>query len=122
MSAFSKFWLGVFTFLPLVLMIALLSVFFAVFFDNMVAMEHYNGEFPFDFAYSFFWLILIMILLGMISLGIRIYYIVHTNNKPENESGKKLMWTLILIFVGIVGSIVYYFIEIIPSKPLESNS
>lgn len=122
MSGFSKFWLGIFTFLPLVLTIALFSVFFAVFFDNMITNQHYGPDFPFEHAYGLFWFIVIIILLGMVSLGVRIYYIVHTNNNSENDSGKKLMWTLILIFVGLIGSIVYYFIEILPLKKSVENS
>ena len=123
MSSLSKFWLGVFTFLPLLLTIAMVSVFFVVFFDNLVMAEHYGNEFPFDHAYGLFWFFIIIVILAMVSLGVRIYYIVHTNNSPDNNSGKKLMWTLILIFVGLIGSIVYYFIEILPlKKPTENPS
>jgi NhaP-type Na+/H+ or K+/H+ antiporter len=119
MSSFSKFWLGVFTFLPLLLTIAMISVFFAVFFDNIIMADHYGTEFPFDHAYGLFWFIIIIVLLAMVSLGVRIYYIVHTNNLPGNDTAKKIMWTLILIFVGLIGSIVYYFIEILPLKKQE---
>ncbi len=56
------------------------------------------------------------------SLAIMIYYIVHANNNPNNDSGKKIMWIIILIFVSSIGCVVYYFVEILPSDNKLSDS
>ncbi|MDP3314184.1 hypothetical protein [Lutibacter sp.] len=116
MKSSTKFWLGIFTFLPLVIVIVSLALFFIVFFDHIIELERNRGDFPLEFIPSIFGFIVLIIIAGVISFGIKIYYIVHTNNKSENDSNKKIMWTLILIFGGTVAAIVYYFIEIIPLK------
>ena len=121
MKSSTKFWLSIFTFLPLVLLVLFFVFFFTVFFENIVQLEHNQGEFPLEFMQSLLWFILLVILLAIVSLGIKIYYIVHTNNNSENDTNKKIMWTLILIFTGIVGTIIYYFIEIIPLKTLNNS-
>lgn len=121
MKSSTKFWLAIFTFLPLVFLILFFVFFFTVFLQNIIALENNHGEFPIEFLQSFFWFFALIILIVTVSLGIKIYYIVHTNNNPANETNKKIMWTLILIFFGIVGSVVYYFVEIIPLKPDNSK-
>jgi len=119
MKSSTKFWLAIFTFLPIVLLIVFFGLFFTIFLENIVELEQNNGEFPFEFLHSIFWFVLLIIVMAVISLGIKIYYIVHTNNKPDNDTNKKIMWTLLLIFTGSIGAIVYYFVEISPLKDIE---
>ena len=119
MKSSTKFWLAIFTFLPIVLFILFFILFFFTFLENIVELDKNNGEFPFEFMQSIFWFIAILIVAGLLSLGIKIYYIVHTNNNSNNDSNKKILWTLILIFTGSIGSVVYYFIEITPIKSIE---
>ncbi len=54
-----------------------------------------------------------LIAAGIISLIITIYFIVHANSNVKNDTAKKIMWTIILIFVSCIGCIVYYFVEIL---------
>lgn len=119
MKSSTKFWLSIFTFLPLVLLVVFFVFFLTVFFENIVELEQNQGEFPVAFFYSLIWFMLLIVFIGIVSLGIKIYYIIHIINNSENDTNKKVIWTLILIFTGIVGSIVYYFIEIIPLKTLR---
>ncbi len=119
MKSSTKFWLAIFTFLPLVFIILFLSFFFTVFLENIIELENNHGDFPLEFLQSFFWFIILIILMAIVSLGVKIYYIVHTNNNQASDTNKKIMWTLILIFGGTVAAIVYYFIEIIPLKEIE---
>ena len=58
----------------------------------------------------------LIIIASFMSLGLLIYYIIHANNNAKNKNNKKLMWTLVLIFTYSIGSIVYYFAEILPIK------
>ena len=119
MKSSTKFWLAIFTFLPLILLIIFFGFFFTVFLENIIELDNNHGEFPIEFLQSFIWFFIIIILIALVSLGVKIFYIVHTNNKPTNETNKKIMWTLILIFGGTVAAVVYYFIEIIPLKEIE---
>ncbi|WP_299528513.1 PLDc N-terminal domain-containing protein [uncultured Lutibacter sp.] len=119
MKSSTKFWLTIFTFLPIVFLILFFSLFFTIFIENIVELEQNQGEFPVSFFQSLAWFIPLLILMALTSLGIKIYYIVHTNNKPDNDTNKKIMWTLLLIFTGSIGAIVYYFVEITPLEKIE---
>ena len=119
MKSSTKFWLAIFTFLPIVLLVLFFGLFFTVFFENIIELEQNNGEFPLEFLHSIFWFILLIIIMAILSLGIKIYYIVHTNKNLGNDTTKKIMWTLLLIFTGSIGAIVYYFIEIVPLKEVK---
>lgn len=121
MSTSSKIWLGIFTFLPIVLFIVYLTLFFTLFLGSIHELDQsHHDEFPIQFIRDIFIVFIPLIVSGIISLIITIYYIVHANNNVNNDTAKKIMWTIILIFVSCLGSIVYYFVEIIPSsKSLE---
>ena len=121
MSTSSKIWLGIFTFLPIVLFIVYLTLFFTLFLGSIHELDQsHHDEFPIKFIRDIFIVFIPLIVSGIISLIITIYYIVHANNNVNNDTAKKIMWTIILIFVSCIGSIVYYFVEIIPStKKLE---
>ena len=117
MSTASKVWLGILTFLPFALIFVYFVLFFTVFLGNIHQLEQqHHDEFPLELIQTLFVVFIPMILAIVISLIIMIYYIVHANNNPNNDSSKKIMWTLILIFITSIGSLVYYFVEIIPSK------
>jgi hypothetical protein len=121
MTTSSKIWLGIFTFLPIVLFIVYLTLFFTLFLGSIHELDRsHHDEFPIQFIRDIFIVFIPLIVSGIISLIITIYYIVHANNNETNDTAKKIMWTVILIFVSCLGSIVYYFVEIIPSpKSLE---
>lgn len=121
MKSSTKFWLAIFTFLPIVFLIVFFVFFFTVFLENAIALEQNGSEIPVEFIRSLVWFIPLIILIALTSLGIKIYYIVHTNNNTANDTNKKIMWTLLLIFTGSIGAIVYYFIEITPLKTDTAN-
>lgn len=121
MTRTQKIWLGILTFLPIVLLIVYFILFFTFFVGRIAEMKHTGDEFPIEIFTNLFIVFIPLILSIIISLIVMIYFIVHANNNPKNDSGKKIMWTLILIFVSTIGSIVYYFVEILPLKDSNSN-
>ncbi len=123
MSNSKKLWLGILTFLPFILVFIYFVLFFTVFLGNIHQLEQtHQNEFPFEIVKSLFTMFIPIFLSIVISLIIMIYYIVHANNNPDNDNGKKIMWTLLLIFVTSIGSLVYYFVEILPTNNKLSNS
>jgi hypothetical protein len=119
MSNSKKVFLGVLTFLPLVLLLGYFIVFFKFFFtmmSNAADNPFHHDEMPVMLFANFFWMFVLIGLSALVSLGIMIYYILHVNKNPRLESNQKIMWMLILIFVNSIGSIVYYFMEILPLK------
>ncbi|WP_034058734.1 PLDc N-terminal domain-containing protein [Lacinutrix jangbogonensis] len=127
MTKTRKIWLGILTFLPLVFLITYFIFFFLFIFKTfgnihrLEAMENNPGQFPAEFMANFAIMFLFIILSSFLSLGLLIYYIIHANNNIANDSNKKLMWTLILIFTSSIGSIVYYFVEILPYKTIDDK-
>src|SRR5690554_1758224 len=114
-----KVFLGILTFLPLILLLGYFVIFFKFFLtmmSNTSDNPFHQDEMPVMFFANLFWMFVLIGLSVLISLGIMIYYIIHANKNPRLDSNQKIMWTLILIFVNSIGSIVYYFMEIIPLK------
>jgi len=117
MSTSKKIWLGILTFLPFILFVVYFVLFFTLIIGNIQDLEQNNHrEFPVEFLKGFALVFLPIILASILSLIIMVYYIVHANNNINNDNGKKIMWTLILIFVSSIGCLVYYFVEILPSN------
>lgn len=121
MKSSTKFWLAIFTFLPLVLLLVCFGFIITIFLDNIEELQHNHNQFPLEFLHSIFWFIFLIILMAIASLGVKIYYIVHVNNTEGNDTNKKVIWTLILIFLGSIASVVYYFIEITPIKSIDKH-
>jgi len=122
MSTSNKVWLGILTFLPFVLFIVYIVLFFTLFLTSIHHLEQsQHDEFPIQFISNLFISLIPLIIAGIISLIITIYYIVHANSNIKNDTAKKIMWTIILIFVSCIGCIVYYFVEILPSDKQLSD-
>ena len=62
----------------------------------------------------------ILIVTLLISIGIKIFDIIHLIKSNKNDkSNKILIWVLLFIFVGVIAEIIYFFLEIIPNKKQE---
>ncbi|NNM22118.1 MAG: hypothetical protein HKO54_01090 [Flavobacteriaceae bacterium] len=114
MTKSKKVWLGIFTFMPIVLVVAYLVLIFGSVFLNMPQTEGYE-ESSFSFRAGIGLAIACILLAVVISLALLIIYIIHVNNNPKLDSNQKLMWILIILLAQGIGHIVYYFVEIIPS-------
>ena len=78
MSTSSKIWLGILTFLPLLLFIVYLTLFFTLFLGIIHEIDQsHHDEFPIQFIRDIFIVFIPLIVAGIISLIITIYYIVH---------------------------------------------
>lgn len=123
MSSSSKIWLGILTFLPFVLFIVYLTLFLTLFLESVHQIDQsHHDEFPVQFIRNIFIVFIPLIIAGVISLILTIYYIVHANNNVKNDTAKKIMWTVILIFVSSIGCVVYYFVEIVPNTAYLKES
>lgn len=114
MTKSKKVWLGILTFMPIVLVVAYLVLIFGSIFLNMPQMEGYEDS-SFSFRAGIGLAIVCILLAVVISLTLLIIYIIHVNNNPKLDSNQKLMWILIILLAQGIGHIVYYFVEIIPS-------
>ena len=122
MKKSTKVLLGILTFLPMFLMLAYIIYIFTSFIPTAIRLENSHQEVPIELFKSITVMILFIIIAVCIQLGIMIYYIVHASNNPKNETNTKIMWIVLLVLVGTISSIVYYFLEILPSKDNSNQS
>lgn len=118
----TKVILGILTFLPMLLVLTYVFYIFMAFIPTAIQLENSHQEVPVELFRSLSVMIFLIVLALIIKLGIMIYYIVHASNNPKNENNTKIMWIVLLVLVGSISSIVYYFIEILPSKDLSDKS
>ena len=123
MKKSTKIWLAILTFIPILFIAFFFVSFFTVLITQIPELENNKGEFPVEFFKSIFGAILFLILAIIIKIGLMIYYIIHASDNIKNDNTKKIMWILILVFIGTIGSVLYYFMEIYPldDKKLDTN-
>ena len=122
MKKSTKIWLGILTFLPMFLIFAYIFYIFTSFIPTAIRLENSHQEVPIELFQSISVMILFIVLAVIIKMGIMIYYIVHASNNAKNENNTKIMWIVLLVLVGTISSIVYYFLEILPSKDNSDQS
>lgn len=119
-----KVLVGILHFLPVIGFLTYFIFLFSFIFGNIQNFEHQsNQEIPVEFFKGFFAAFAIIILTVLISIGIKIFDIIHLTKSNKNDTKNKiLMWVLLFIFTGVISEIVYYFLEILPEKKENNNS
>jgi hypothetical protein len=124
MSKTKKFWIGFFTFLPILGFIGYFVFFFAMFF-NIAQSGTLEGSEPENisaFFGGFAFVFASLLITALSGIGIMIYDIVHVVNNKKFTENNRLMWILILVLTSGIGSIIYFFVEIMPTYNEEITS
>ena len=111
MSQENKTVSGILSFLPLVAFIAYMIVFFSFIFNVMPELDRNPSEEEIIFPYLFN-MIIFAIILGIVSLGVLVYFIIHAVNNKTIDGTERLVWILIFIFTGMVGFPIYWYMRI----------
>ncbi len=122
MTKSKKLWLGILTFLPVIFIGIFLFLFITLFLSKIYNYENSPGEQQVDFYKSMIISFIFIVLAVIVKLGLLIYYIIHVSDNKNNDNTKKIMWILILVFIGTIGSIIYYFTEIYPLSTMQEIS
>jgi len=107
--------IGIFSFLPFLLFVFYLvsMISFFIYFFKDVAV---NGQRPEDMIFSniadMAGIIVTMVLLGLLSLGVMVYFIIHAINNQLITGEERLVWILVFIFVGMVSFPIYWYMRI----------
>jgi Phospholipase_D-nuclease N-terminal len=115
MSKNKKILIGIFSILPLLLFVIYMvsMVSFFIYFFNETAVQ---GKDPEDFFYAGFGnmagMIVTMVLLGLLSLAVMVYFLVHAINNQSLNRDERLVWILVFIFVGMVTFPIYWYMRI----------
>ncbi|MEP7277147.1 MAG: hypothetical protein ABI813_00770 [Bacteroidota bacterium] len=116
MSKLRKLLLGLLSVLPLLLIGAYLVVFFSFFFTALRNQQQEAFESQ-VFLQHIGWIIGTALLMGITSLAMKIYFIIHAVNNKVLDSTERLVWILIFIFAGTVGYPVYWYMRIWKNLP-----
>ena len=121
MSRNTKLLLGIISFLPLVTLIAYLISFFSFFIRLIPSMQHQQEPPPEFFRYLII-MVILAIVMALISLGLLIYFIIHSINNPAVHKDERIVWILLLIFVGMIAMPIYWYMRIwtVPDQPAGS--
>ena len=112
MTKNKKIFLGVLTFLPIVLIFSYIIV-FAIMFVGIGVTASTGGE-PEGFLFfgSFAAIFIIMSVMMAVTIGLFIYYIIHVTNNKKLEGNDRIMWVLVVIFAQQIGHIIYWYMKI----------
>ncbi len=102
------------TLLPLLIFPALI-IFSIVMFGTAEAMED-SGDDSLLFFPTIGVFVGFMILIGLLSTIVWIYYLVHAIRNEQLEQTELIIWILLFIFVGFIPHIVYFFMKIWPDE------
>jgi heme/copper-type cytochrome/quinol oxidase subunit 4 len=116
MKKSTKIWLGILTFIPFFLMLFFMIYFIGFFIDLVINAEQNKNAIPESFLQNFSVMIGVIVFAIILKLSVMVYYIIHLSNNPDKESNTKIIWIALLVLMNTIGSIVYYFTEILPSK------
>lgn len=123
MSKSSKIILGVLTFLPILFFVAYFISIFSII--KSVAVEGVADPSGMAFVPNSVYAAMIWMGIAILmTLGLWVYYIIHIvkNSKfnTPTQSSSKLIWILVVVFGGVLGMIVYYFVEVLPEGKQEA--
>lgn len=114
----NKFWQGFFAIAPLLIgVLAIVFYFFFIF--NLVTTIETNEAMDANTSVSLIlgelaWFFTFIGLAIIISVSSFIFYIVHAVQNPNlKENNLLIVWVLLFVFVGGIGQLVYWLVEIV---------
>ena len=83
----------------------------ALFIMEMVAHQHQEPN-PATILAGIASFLIPIIITGIISFGLLIFYIIHAINNKSINSTEQLIWILVFIFIGTIGFPIYWVLRI----------
>ncbi len=110
MSRSTKLFVGILSFLP----ILLLLVFFFMFFRMIPEFMQWEGRDPepYEMFDTFMPVFFIAIFMSILSLGLLIFFIMHLVRNKTMDSTERIIWILVLLFAGIIGYPIYWYMRV----------
>jgi hypothetical protein len=110
MSRSSKIFMGILSFLPIVLLIIIIIMAFNMI-PLFIAWDKHEPDFYTVFT-TISSLLIASISTGLISLGLFIFFLIHMINHKKMEPVEKIIWIIAFIFAGIVSYPVYWYMRV----------
>ncbi|WP_350285373.1 hypothetical protein [uncultured Croceitalea sp.] len=116
----NRFWQAFFAIAPIVLLFVFFIGYFVFVFSLITEIQEIeaHGSVSPSFIFGrFLWLFAGVLLMVLISLGSLIFFIVHAVQNPNlKENNLLLVWILLFVFIGGLGQLLYWIIEIIGKR------
>lgn len=104
-----KIILGIFTFLPFVLLVLYFGTIVLLVRDALVFRDE---DMPFPIVGDVLWLVIMALMAGLLSFGLMVYYIIHAINNPQMDNNEKIVWVLLFVLVNVVSFPIYWYMKI----------
>ena len=113
-----KIILGIFTFLPFILLVLYFGTIVLLVRDALV---YRDEDMPFPIVGDVLWLVIMALLAGLLSFGLMIYYIIHAINNPQVDNNEKIVWVLLFVLVNVVSFPIYWYMRIWKRQEMANN-
>lgn len=110
MSRNSKILIGLLSFLPIILFIVLIAMFF-ILFPTIFQWEHVEPE-PGEVFSVFGPIFIVGLMMGLLSLGLLIFFIMHLIRNKKMEGTERVIWILVFLFAGMIGYPIYWYMRV----------
>jgi hypothetical protein len=111
--------LGIFTFLPAILMIV---YFTTIIFLVRDALIYKDEDMPFPILGDVLWLVILALIMGLLSFGLMVYYIIHAINNPQIDQNEKIIWVLLFVLASVVSFPIYWYMRIFKRHEIVTMS
>jgi hypothetical protein len=110
MSRSSKIFVGILSFLPILLLFVFLFLMFSMI-PEFMRWEGHEPD-PYEVFGAFTPIIFIAIAMSILSLGLLIFFIMHLVRSKTMDSTERIIWILVLLFAGIIGYPIYWYMRV----------
>jgi len=122
MKKSKKIWLGIATIWPIVYLFLFVVVMFSVFIAaGLNSGPHPPGEPSVFFPLGFMAFFLLHMLTIMCSLAMTVFYIIRVFKTEQLDQNMKIMWTLLLFFMGMLAQPVFWYLYIWRAPDLAAD-
>ena len=110
MSRSSKLFIGILSFLPIILLLVFLFMIFSMF-PTFFQWDKYDPA-PQEVFSAFAPLFFLGFAMGILSIGLLIFFIMHLLRHKALDSTERIIWILVFLFAGIVGYPIYWYMRV----------
>lgn len=110
MSRSSKLFIGLLSFLPIILLFVLLFMILRSI-PTFIEWGNYDPD-PREVFSLFAPVFVLGIFLGILSLALLIFFIMHLVRNKVMDSTEKVIWILVFLFAGIIGYPIYWYMRV----------
>lgn len=110
MSRSSKLFIGILSFLPIILLVVFFIMIFSMF-HVFFEWDKYEPA-PQEVFSTMAPLFVLGFGMGILSIGLLIFFIMHLIRNKAMDSTERIIWILVFLFAGIVGYPIYWYMRV----------